>query len=391
MMTLDVLVVDNEPAIRQAIGRVLRNRTVRIKGSDTVWTFSVLESESALNAAQLIQSSPPDIVLIDHDLPDRSGLDLIEEINETKLDLMLIMMSAYASVETVVTATKHGAYDFIAKPFTPEELRASIQKAARHLVIRRHALKLAAEKRQVRFQSISVLAHELKAPLASIEGYLRILRDGKAIPDKPTYDKVLDRSLLRLDGMRKLILDLLDLTRIESGQKKRETEQIDVRDIAESAIETGLPRAMEKQVSIHLHCDEPAEMLADRNEIEIIFNNLITNAITYNRENGSVEVTVQTKGKHIRITVSDTGIGMSSEEVSHVFEEFYRAKNANTQTIPGSGLGMAIVKKIVALYHGRIAVDSVQEEGTTFTVDLEKKCSKQSDNHIPNPLNGLKA
>ena len=89
----------------------------------------------------------------------------------------MIMITAYASLETAVTATRRGAYDFLAKPFTPEELRGAVRKAARHLILQRQARRLAEEKRQVRFQFISVLAHEMKAPIAAIEGYLQMIRE----------------------------------------------------------------------------------------------------------------------------------------------------------------------------------------------------------------------
>jgi two-component system, sensor histidine kinase and response regulator len=384
MKTLYVLVIDNEPAIRRAISRLLNSKTIYIRDFNEEVMLEILEAGSAANADTLLKASPPDIIIVDHELPDKNGLEFIEELSVRHLDCMSIMMSAYASVETVVAATKMGAYDFLAKPFTPEELLASIRKAAKHLLLKRHAQKLAEEKRQVRFQSISVLAHELKAPLGSIEGYLQILKDGTAVKDDTTYKRIIDRSLVRLDGMRKLIMDLLDLTRIESGQKKRDRIQVDLRELVVNSMETVEPRSVERKINLTLHCDHPVNIVADRNEMEMVINNLITNAVTYNKDNGSVDITLSMESDNVTIKVADTGIGMSEAEAARVFEEFYRAKNQKTKKILGSGLGLAVVKKIVSICQGSIDLKTQPDVGSTFTVVLPRSSESLSD-PAPNP------
>jgi signal transduction histidine kinase len=286
--------------------------------------------------------------------------------------MLTIMITAYASLETAVTATKRGAYDFLAKPFTPAELKSVVSKAAGRLVLARQARKLAEEKRQVRFQFIRVLGHELKAPLGAIEGYLRIIAERSAGDDPAAYAQMADRSMVRLSGMRKLIEDLLDLTRIESGQKKRELSEVDVRDVAEMAIESFSPAAGEKNVSIDLHAPQSLPLQADRGEIEIILNNLVSNAVKYNREGGRVDVTLTRREDDcIVIEVADTGIGMKPEEAERLFQDFVRIRNAKTRSIPGSGLGLSIVRKLAQLYGGDATVDSTEDVGSTFTVVLD--------------------
>ena len=148
------------------------------------------------------------------------------------------MITAYATLETAIEATKQGAHDFLPKPFTPDELRVAVRRVVKHLLVQRQARRLAEEKRQVRFQFISVLGHELKAPLAAIEGYLQILKDGSAGSDPAVAARSSSGRSSAPAGMRKLIADLLDLTRIESGQKRREFADVDVREVAQAAIET---------------------------------------------------------------------------------------------------------------------------------------------------------
>jgi signal transduction histidine kinase len=287
------------------------------------------------------------------------------------------MITAYASLETAITATKRGAYDFLAKPFTPQELKNCIQKTAGRLIVTRQARKLAEERRRVRFQFISVVAHELKAPLAAIEGYLQIMKDQTVGETIDAYEPMVERSLVRLEGMRKLILDLLDMTRIESGAKKREFEDVDLVELVRRSIETVTPSAQQKDVTIELSGADRLLMRGDRGELEIILNNLLSNAVKYNREGGRVDVSVEEVDTVAQVKVADTGIGMSQEEADKLFGEFVRIKNAKTRNIMGSGLGLSIVKKLTQMYNGSIDVQSAPDEGTTFTVRLDRRTAPE--------------
>lgn len=371
METLHVLVVDDEPGMRAAVARVLSPFVTRVDEVDVEVGFSVVQASTAEEGEAAMAGAPVDLLLLDHKLPGMSGLDLLAKLEGAR-DVLTIMITAYASLETAIVATKRGAFDFLAKPFTPEELKASIRKAAKHLMLQREARRLAMEKHQIRFQFISVLAHELKAPLAAVEGYLFLMRD-QIVGDPAAMAQVVDRSLVRIDGMKKLIFDLLDLTRIESGQKKRDLALVNVRDAAVLAIETCVPSANERGITMELHAPEEIPLTADRGELEIVFNNLVSNAVKYNRDGGRVDVALTPEADGVRIAVSDTGIGMSEEECSRLFKEFVRIKTEKTRDILGSGLGLSIVKRIAALYQGTISVRSTPDVGTTFEVVLKSE------------------
>lgn len=375
MERLNILVVEDEYGMRLAIARALRDFTIRLPEVEDEIGFTINQVEVAEKALSIINESPPDIILLDYKLPGMSGLDLLSQLFSRHLDILTIMITAYASIETAVTATKQGAFDFLAKPFTPSELKETIYKAAKHLILMRQAHKLAQEKRKVRFEFISVLAHELKAPLAALDGYLNVLKERAAGDNPEVYDHMIDRCLTRIQGMRKMIGDLLDLTRIESGERTREITEVDVREIAQSAIETARAEAQERNIAIALHADGPVLMQADRSEIEIILNNLITNAVKYNREEGSVAVHIAAHNGKVNISVSDTGIGMTAEEASRLFNDFVRIKNEKTRNILGSGLGLSTVKKIVLLYGGEVKVESEPDKGSTFTVVLNRNAA----------------
>lgn len=366
------MVVDDEPGMRAGVIRALHDYTVTLSDVNGHVGFELDAASTGEDAIEKIRTSPPDILLLDHKLPGMSGLEVLEAVARDWPQMLTVMITAYATLETAIAATKRGAYDFLAKPFTPDELKSTIRKAASRQILARQARRLAQEKRQVRFQFISMLAHELKSPLSAIEGYLQIIRDKSAGSDPAAYAHMLDRSIVRSRQMRKLVNDLLDMTRIESGQMSRELVDLDLRDAVKAAIETIAPAAAEKNLAVELDAPQPAMLNADRREIDMLLNNLLSNAVKYNRPGGRVRVVLRADGGGVTIEVSDTGIGMSADEVSRLFSDFYRARNAKTRDILGSGLGLSIVRKLALLYAGDVTVRSEPDKGSTFAVVLKQ-------------------
>jgi two-component system, sensor histidine kinase and response regulator len=372
METLRVLIVEDESHMRTVVGRALSRFTLQLPDIEGEFRFEVEEAGSAEEGLEKIEKAPPDIILLDHQLPGMSGVEMLGLLAGRPIETLTVMMTAYATLENAVIATKRGAYDFLAKPFTPDELKAVLSKTTRHLLLTRETRRLAREKRQVRFQLLSVIVHELKAPLAAIQGYLYILKDKTGGDDPATRDRAIDRSLVRIEGMRKLIMDLLDLTRLESGQKSRELALLDLRETARAALESVQAEARARAITLALHAEAPVPLTADRGEMEIILSNLLTNAVKYNRDGGRVDMTVTAADGRVRIEVKDTGIGLSEEECGRLFQEFVRIKNDRTRNILGSGLGLSILRRLARLYGGDCTVRSAPDLGSTFTVELSQ-------------------
>jgi signal transduction histidine kinase len=372
METLRILVVDDEKGMRMGILRSLKNYSTEMPDGGEVIHFELDEAASGEEALEKIDANTPQIILLDMKLPGIDGLEVLEEMSKRKLNIFTIMITAYASIQAAVKATKQGAFDFLPKPFTPDELKNSIRKVAHHLILTEKARKLSAERHKIRFNFLSVLAHELKAPINAIEGYLDILANPKLMEkvDKESYARMIDRSISRIGAMRKLIFDLLDLTRIESGEKVRVLEEVDLVNLARQSMDSVRSMAMEHSIALNLHSPENLNFWGDASEIEMILNNLISNAVKYNRDGGSVDVNLEKESEHTLISVKDTGIGMTEDESKRLFGEFIRIKNRKTQNISGTGLGLSIVKKLALAYKGNITVESVPDEGTTFRVKL---------------------
>jgi len=379
-----VLVIDDEPGMRSGVERALTDFVVRIPAFDDSICLQVRTSSTAEEGLEQIASFRPDLLLLDHKLPGMSGLELLKLLEERgeELDLLTIVMTAYASIDTAIRATKQGAYDFLAKPFTPLELRAAVRNAICHLMVRRRARDLAEERRQVRFQFISVLAHELKSPLAAVEGFLELIVDPATNADAELREQFVDRSLVRLRSMRKLINDLLDLTRIEAGVKQRELVEVDLGEVVQACIETATLQAHAQNVSIEVDAPEGLRLLADRGELEILMNNLLSNAVKYNRPGGWVRLSIEDRGQSLVLTVKDSGIGIAAADLERLFGDFVRIKNAQTRGIQGSGLGLSIVKKLAELYGGSVSVTSTPDVGTAFTVELRRELLPPSDSWV---------
>ena len=182
---------------------------------------------------------------------------------------------------------------------------------------------------------------------------------------------MIHRCLLRLGQMNKLILDLLDMTRIESGQKNRTLVSVDLNAVVDQAVELIRTDAADRRISVHTDVPDNTVMTGDEAEINMILNNLVSNAVKYNRNGGSVVISLSRDDNVVTLKVQDTGIGMTQEVADRLFGEFVRIHNARTKNILGSGLGLSIVKKLAELYGGTVSVQSEPNEGSTFTVLLK--------------------
>lgn len=318
------------------------------------FNYEIIEAETGERGLEIIESDSPDIILLDNKLPGIQGIEVLEEIKRRKLDVAVMMITSYASLDIAVKATNFGAYNFVPKPFTPDELKTAIDGISKHLYLKRMTNKMKKEGKEIRFQFLSVLSHELKSPLNAIEGYLRIMEERQVGENIADYQAMIDRSLVRIKGMRNLIMDMLDLTKLESGKKNRELKKVDLTELANMAIGTVHPLAIQRNISIHFEASKNISLIADPDEIEIVLNNLLSNAVKYNKEGGEVNFTIKNGGPNVVLKIEDTGIGISEENKDKLFQEFTRIKTAATRDISGSGLGLSITKKMVEQYNATL-------------------------------------
>ncbi|MDP3150998.1 MAG: ATP-binding protein [Ignavibacteria bacterium] len=222
-------------------------------------------------------------------------------------------------------------------------------------------------------QFVSMVSHELKAPIAAVYGYLKLLNDNSIQVSEEQKSNFIDRSQNRLDSLLKLVNDLLDISRMETKTIRREIKEIDLQSVVKSIVELFQLEIKNKEIEVIAHYKSCSSINADIDEITRLFTNLISNAIKYNRKNGRINIELSQSGNYNLIEIKDTGIGMKPAEIKKLFHEFFRAKNELTQNICGTGLGLSIVKRIVDSYAGKIEVESEYNVGSVFKVYLPYK------------------
>ncbi|MBI3865574.1 MAG: HAMP domain-containing protein [Planctomycetia bacterium] len=218
---------------------------------------------------------------------------------------------------------------------------------------------------QVRFTADA--SHELRTPLAIIMSHaeLALARERTSAE----YRAALEAALRSSRRMKLLVEELLTLARSDAGRLQLESTPVDLRRIVEESIALLAPLADEHQVRLVVRTSE-ARVTGDAHRLAQVVTNLVTNAILYNRAEGEVTIVTAIDGPDAVLTVTDTGVGISQEDLPHLFERFYRVDRARTRERGGSGLGLAICQGIVAAHKGTISVTSQLEVGTTFTVRL---------------------
>ncbi len=218
---------------------------------------------------------------------------------------------------------------------------------------------------------ISAVSHELRTPLTSIKGYASILMAGKLgdIPD--AVKKRLGKINTHSDNLVALINDLLDISRIESGRVEMNITKCNLAATIENIHDLLTPQIKDKQINWSTAIDNNLPQVhADVRQIERVFINLISNAIKFTPQNGTISIKAFYDDQNITIEISDTGIGISQKDVARLFDEFYRVENEINQNVKGTGLGLPLVKKIIEAHNGQIWVTSIVNEGTTFHFTL---------------------
>jgi signal transduction histidine kinase len=222
---------------------------------------------------------------------------------------------------------------------------------------------------QQRAQFLAVVSHEMRTPLTSIISFSELLQGEAAglSPDGLRFLSIIERNA---DRLLRLIDDLLMLNRLEAGGLPMERTQVALPDLASDAVRSAAPMAAKSRVTVHLDAGDGPPVLADPRRLGQVLDNLIGNAVKFSHVDGLVRVRLRYGRGTWRIDVSDTGIGIPADEAARLFGPFVRGTNARIAGLPGTGLGLAIVKSLVEMHGGHVKVDSMLDQGTTFSVFL---------------------
>ena len=214
---------------------------------------------------------------------------------------------------------------------------------------------------------VSQVSHELRTPLQPIVGFAELLADRSESPDEvKRYAEIIQR---QAGTLQRLVDDLLDLARFESGRYQLERQPIDLRGLLDARVRE--LSATSARHNVRLETDDDVPLVdADAGRVEQIVNNLVGNAIRYSPDGGSVVVRLRRTGSMARVEVSDQGIGIPADRQARIFEKFYRVDNETTRHVSGTGLGLSICRELVEAHGGEISVDSAPGRGSTFAFTL---------------------
>lgn len=361
--------------------------TVATKGSDGI---------------ALCEREKPALVMLDIVMPDLSGLDILTAIKQHDPSVAVIMMTAHGSEELAVEAMKLGASDYLVKPINYQRvgtvvkehleksrLRAAEERLSRQL--RESSLELlhrVAELEEARrkleqthkeleranmlkTEFVSVVSHELRTPLTNVRGYVELLLDGTAGDINATQQEYLEIVQANCDRLIAIVNDLLDISRIESGNLSLHFQRLVLQDLIHEVTRSLAPQFEEKNIALQLHlAKDDLPILGDRERVIQILNNLLSNARKYTPRGGRVDVKAYRDNDFVQVDIADTGIGIPAHDQPHIFEKFYRAENSFVEETRGTGLGLAIAKSLVELHRGRIWLESEVGKGSTFSFCL---------------------
>jgi len=485
-----ILVVDDEKIIREGAERILTKEG---------WKTKI--AKNGERGLELIKNNAFQILLLDLMMPGISGMEVLKVVKESHPDLLVIVITGYSTIENAVEAMRNGAYDFVPKPFTPDQLRIVVRRALEKISLERETERLRIERErslkdianeksrtltiinhmadgvlvtdqngyivlnnpavtrvlgleeetplgkhiskwvgnedlthmveevlkikdpkaqgisqelawgdppknflvahsapvrseqgeifgsvtifnditrlkeldQMKSEFVDMVSHELRSPLSSIRQKLSLMVDGFIGEINDEQKQIVNRVQHRIDGLIGMISNLLDLSRIEAGRLVQQKERIALPEVIDEVVELMAQEAEEKGLKFEVTIDAQLFSIhADRQSIETVITNLLSNALKYNREGGRVSISAQNRGEFIELKVADTGVGVSKENLPRIFDRFYRIRSDYTRKVIGSGIGLPLVKAIIEAHFGTITVESKPGKGTTFTVLLPR-------------------
>jgi signal transduction histidine kinase len=262
------------------------------------------------------------------------------------------------------------------RQFTPEEIEYLMALASQGAaaIQNARAYRQLQELEAAKSRFVFAVTHELKAPVAALQSQFAVLQGGFAGPLTERQRDLIHRASRRLQRLQELLRDLLALGALKDRLPHHKKAEVNLAELARRMVEVVQPEAEARGLRVSLELPEsPLPFLAAEEDMHRLLGNLLENAVTYTPAGGEVSVALRGDASGITLVVSDTGIGIPSEAMPRIFEEFYRGPNAKAMGREGTGLGLSLVKRIVELYHGQVRVESTLGKGTTFTVTLPRE------------------
>lgn len=374
MIKRKILVVDDEPNARAAIERVL-----------TRAGYEVVQAGSGDEALYILRQRKIDCVLLDHLMSAMNGLDVLRIIKQDEnLKIMpVVMLTGRGGEDDLVAAFSSGADDYLVKTDSPPVIIARIEamlrlgKLQRELYEKNALLEKAnADLRNLdtlKSEFVSTVSHELRTPLSITKEGLNLVLQGVVGSITQQQRELLEVAKNNIERLNKIIGDILDISKIEAGKMPLHKNIADINQLMGNMFSFYKDTAESKSIDFKL--DAPAhrvDLYIDSDRIIQVMTNLLSNALKFTKEGGSIKIALEDEENEVRCSVEDTGIGIASSDQSKLFDKFQQFGKSAGPGERGTGLGLSIAKKIVQIHKGSIEVESALGRGSKFTVILPK-------------------
>ena len=373
-----VLIVDDESANIMALTHIL--------GADYT-IYAAKNGESAIKAAEKYL---PDLILLDILMPDMDGYEVISWLKrgeKTKV-IPVIFITGLSSAEAEERGLGLGAADYISKPFSSAVVKLRVHNQIKiinqtQLIIEKETTEKSS---RARSEFLSRMSHEMRTPMNAIIGMTQIAEKTDNIEKLKYCLSIIGNSSTHLLG---LINDILDMSKIEAGKLALDNTPINIEKMLIKLCNLFTDKIEDKKIRFNIVLDKNIRMhyIGDELRLSQVLTNLVSNAVKFTPEGGNIEVTVEEALKSaqhrvLRFAVKDTGIGMTEEQMSRLFNAFEQADSSTTREYGGTGLGLAISKNIVEMMGGKIWIDSEPGKGSTFFFEVRLDCPPHKDGRI---------
>jgi len=355
-----IVVIDDDYAMRLSCKKILSKMGFQVE------TF-----EDGARGLEGVAKLKPALLVVDLKMPGISGMEVIARVHEIDPEIIIVVITGYGTIDTAVGAMKCGAYDFLPKPFSPDELRVIVNRGLERRRLALESRRGEVERALLKRRFITFVSHQLQTPLVAIHQYLNVLKHLDNTPEAAAKrQEWFDRCLERTEEMQALIKDWLTLATVGGGSFSRQQVKVDLKEIIAEILNTCEEMAAANCVSLAAQMPENNYFVrGDRTCLSVLFENLIANAIKYNKPGGKVTISAEVLDGEIAVSVIDTGVGIPEKYRQFLFEEFFRIEGEGKKTA-GTGLGLSICKRIVSEMGGSISVESQVNVGSTFRVRL---------------------
>jgi len=359
-----VLIVDDNPENLKVLGQIIRK-----KGHNL--TFAQ-DGESALLS---IKTKRPDLVLLDIMMPGLDGYEVCRKIKENHeiRDIPVIFLTAKTEQEDIIKGFELGAVDYVTKPFNTHELLMRVDthlelKNARDTIIHQKADLEKVNAAKDKF--FSIIAHDLSNLFNGLLSFSDILTNKTIALTEKDKDEFLEIIQQSSQQGFALLKNLLEWSRVQTGRIHFQPEHQNLKFVVDSNIILLTGNAKAK--NINMLCNIPSNflVLTDANMFNTVIRNLLSNAIKFTPENGKITVSAQKKGKFAEIAITDTGVGISTQEISKLFRIDINHTTIGTGKEKGTGLGLVLCKEFIEKNGGKIWVESQEGKGSTFYLTL---------------------